>query len=596
MRGQAALTNQQYQQMRMASYETERRMQEIAREYGQIFATFGGAIPTDPKQAENLKRALWNAAEKFHDEHMKQALEMGLGNAETLARWYDSKHGDLHVTNREREAAEKAREAADPYRLPGSRVSPAGVPITEQEGGTAQPAAPSPAPPAAGAGGGPETTGKSEDDLPAGAGWGDDQPAPPAAPPLAPSDTQPPAAEAPDAAGKKYPAVASADPNFVPQPQDVDKPQGEAQPEGGDQLGGLPRVAQADTGPGAARPPAPAPAAPAAPAAPRPEVQVPRRLTPAEQAARNANFDPARISTIAEEALITGKTVEQLDPSLKVKGNPVTAFVKQREFEIRQGLADLQRSNLQGDELIKRVREISPRMATAVEMMGNGELPMGRGGPAQFAKEPMATILALAKKYKPGMDLNDFQNRANSQRWFTSGQGQTQTIKLETALGHSKQAIDMFNAMPNRLRTWMASGEGLTSSVYGSLDPEAAAALGNLQAKIRALSSEYNSLMAMSGMGSMTERQEIKTELDFAHPERAIGQIKGMIELIKTREEALARSYERNTGKSWDEHMRGTIRNNPEGGQEAAGFYDERRRGEFQDVPGHPGVRMRQVQ
>ena len=554
MRGQAALTNQQYQQMRMASYETERRMQEIAREYGQIFATFGGAIPTDPKQAENLKRALWNAAEKFHDEHMKQALEMGLGNAETLARWYDSKHGDLHVTNREREREEREREIGNELSRDDKRLSPAGVPITpsQQEGGAPEPAAPSPAPPAAGAGGNATPEDDGTGNIP-GAGWGDDAPAAPAAPSL--SKEQPPAAEAPDAAGKKYPAVASADPSFVPQA--VDEPKGEQPPEGGDQLGGLPRVAQADTGPGAARPPATTPAAPAAPAAPRPDVTVPRRLTPEEQRESAMDLDPDKIKPIAETLAIDGK----LDK--RYIGTKYETVIRQRANEMQRQLNELldPNSKLTGDALVERLKQISPRYAAAVDAMRKGQLPMGRGGAGQFMKGPMSTVLSLAMKAEPGMDLNRFQQRAQFQRWITTGQGANQLIRLGTAYGHSKATLDRLKNMPNQF--WLDLQEigtekdaGMIKKWIGRMadkyDPQSAAALGQLQADLRTLSDEYMAIMVMTGAGSMTEREGIRESLSWSHPNRAIGQINEMMERIKDREGALRANATR-SGMKYDE-------------------------------------------
>lgn len=608
MRGQEALTNQQYAQMRMAASQTEQRMKEVANEYGQIYAIFGdGAHP------QQLHDALHNAAVKFHDEHMLEALQISPQSAENLAHWYDSKHSDLHATNRAREDAERRREAESPYRRPDTQVSPAGVPTqtpaqseetggaAQPAGGAAQPAEPSPAPPAAGT---PEPGG--QEDLPPGAGWGDEQPGAPEAPSLAPT---PPAA-APGAAGPPGPQVASTDPNFVPGPPTVDKPADQQPPEGGDRPVELPKVAQAE-GPGAAR--TPAQQAPQPPAQ-RPDLTVPRpqapqQLSPAQQQAEGRGFDHRSIDRIAEESLISGKRPEQLDANLK-KGNAVSPLIEQRKLEMQQQLDDLLRGKATGDDLVRRAKDISPRIGNWVEMMRKGELPMGKGGAAQFAKEPMATILALAKKAEPGMDLNKFQQRAGFQRWLTTGQGANQLIRLGTAYGHSKATLERLQNMPSRLRLMLqdigtSKDSGMIAKMIGQLadsgDPEAARALGQLNTDLRTLAGEYMAIMAMTGAGSMTEREGIRESLDWSHPQRAIGQINEMMQRIKDREGALRQNAVR-AGMRYDEIIQnigsGTAAEGLDPAAGAAGMRQMEldRGGGYQDVPGHPGVRMRQVQ
>jgi len=419
MRGQAALTNQQYQQMRMASYETERRMQEIASEYGQIFAIFG-----DGQHPEQLKQALRNAAEKFHDEHMKQALEMGLSNAETLARWYESKHGDLHVTNRQREKDEEERKALEPYQQPG-QPGASGVPSTAPPPVPTepQPEAPTPAPPTPGA--------EPDEGTPTSTpGIG--------LPPVGVEDTQP--AQTQQAAAPTRPPVQLAmrgdTMSDAPSPGvgDVDQPV-EPTREAGDGLGGVPRLTQADTTPGAARTPATTPAAaPTAPAAADPYFG---SNTLRQAATGQYRLRPDLINTMAQTALKTGK----VDKSLP---KPVQQAVLARAAEIGAGLDEIAADDkITPAQARARIKALAPSFAGTLDGYVSGSVPI----PARDF--PMKDrIVALGQKIDPTFNAQQAQVRAANLKDITSGQSGRALASGVTSFDHIQLVQGLQKGIP----------------------------------------------------------------------------------------------------------------------------------------------------
>jgi hypothetical protein len=439
-RGQIQYTKQQEQQLKLYRDQINLEMDQKLEEYERVFREFGdphqpgGNIP--PEKLEAFKQAIEAVA--AGDQHMLNALHNnGVQGVIDQLNWLDAKHSDLRAATRSQEVNERIRDSEDPIFHEGGTHGTGSAPAAPGAEAPiiAPPAAPTPGQPAA----------PGSDPLQAAPGEeapapGEEAPAAPAAPaPAAPATTpgaetpgpegraeptgqptqqqagQQPQEQAPDAAGQRYPRVASAD-NFVPQP------------EGGQ------RVAQA---------------------------QVPKPSgTPAEQPIQSQVFDGAQqkhprfgqnergiVNAWAEETLFNnGKYV---GPDKRTSPG-VSALVEARAGEMANELNRIMADrNLTGEEMWAKVNAISPRLARAIKGYSDGSLAPPKGAAA--GRGIFQWVMPLAQQYDRTLNSGNFEVRAAVKRSFGAGADGRNLTSIGTAyyhLGQYRQDLETYSKLP----------------------------------------------------------------------------------------------------------------------------------------------------
>lgn len=487
MQGQEALARLQHQKMALASQQLEQNLQNELREYGSIFAIFGD----DPKNQGRLEQALRNAAQKFGDQHMIEALNTtGIQGAHNLINWLDAKHSDLRVSNAQRRKDEQIREFENPYRI--SPSTPAGLPDTEAPRSELDPIRPEPEP--------PPSTPQNPDGTPGETGGADPDggtsPDPPtlqlgAAEPTEPEQQVAQADQQQDTAPVGFEPLTDQE----DQAQPSDRQMGQARQQLAQGLRGQ-----------TAQQPTQLPGVQVTAGAPQRQPELPLPKSPSLDAARQAGFDPRWINQFAQQMLLgTWKDSQG-------KNIPNVANWARRRYVEMQGQLDnvLRDQNLKGDDVIDAVRRISPTLGEDINALKEGAVAPPRG--QSLSKAPWDRIYALTLKADPTMTEAAFRTRAKTMMDFTSGYDGRNVTAIATAYRHLGAAIDAVRDMPNYWERQMMR-TGPTEQALEMIDPEAARRMGQLTNRINTAMAEYERALT-GGKPTVTGRREQMDEAD----------------------------------------------------------------------------------
>lgn len=534
MRGQDALARQRHQQMTLAAQETQDRLRNMLWEYGQIHATFGDYDKSN-KNYDNYRTALYNAAKKYHDDHMIAAIEqLGPDAANNLLNWYDAQYRDTAAANRARAKDEKEKESIGPWLEDGkSNTSPSGVPPTQDTTEPPPPAAPEAPPPAPPLTSGPQgATGATDDDsnasdLGTGAsdptGGGEAAPAPRSeAPPAQQAAAKPP--EQPTEITEPTVQVASADEQQA--------------------FGSLPRGLYAQATPGELQ----------AAGGQAPDYQVPQ--TPVMNQAAQQQFYGKHLSKQSLQTidqLATDFLMGRGDPQKLNKMDPrIKQIVIQRWGEMQAALAGLESPNYRktGDAVVKDIAAINQPLAQRLADVAHGDRDPPKG--AALDRPPWDRYFGLLKKIDPNFSPDNVFTRRKTKQDFTPGGVMGKKfVAAGTAFKLGEQLREeLKKGIPGITATQLAQWGRLGQEAAKYMDPESVRRLNYLQSLRREFIAEVETALAGGGAPRQTERLLQEEAYDPAHQslDAIMGQLDGAYTALNSRLGELSEAYKAGTG------------------------------------------------
>lgn len=276
-------------------------------------------------------------------------------------------------------------------------------------------------------------------------------------------------------------------------------------------------------------------------------------VSPAADAARAAGQDPDFIEGMGAQWVIGQQTTSGLSRS-GIPAKEREAILK-RGTEIRNKMFEIVNDpNIkEGDKeaVLAAIDKQNPQIGAEIRGILNGSVTPRRDSPYW--------IYQLAHKADPSITQTTFQSRKDTLKYHTVGKGGENRIKLGTAIGHGYDLLNELEGVgkPGGVSTgniWME--EHMPNIMAGKIMPETSAKVGALTRAAETFAREYNAVMSYTGPGTMTERKEMKLELDPQNPAKAIADIKKALDELKVRNAELRHNFETGWGGNYDAVMK----------------------------------------
>lgn len=270
-------------------------------------------------------------------------------------------------------------------------------------------------------------------------------------------------------------------------------------------------------------------------------------------AARAAGQDPDFIEGFAAQWAIGQQTTSGMSRS----GIPAKEreAIFRRGTEIRNKMFEVinDPNTKEGDKaaVLAAIDKQNPQIGAEIRGILDGSVTPRRDSPYW--------VYQLAHKADPSITQTTFKSRADTLKEHTTGKAGQNRIKLGTAVLHGDDLL-------NELETigkpgGVSSGdifleEHMPNILAGKIMPDTSAAVGRLNRAAETFAREYNAVMSYTGPGSMTERKEMKLELDPQNPRKAIADVRKALDELKVRNAELKHNFEVGWGGNYDAVMK----------------------------------------
>ena len=339
------------------------------------------------------------------------------------------------------------------------------------------------------------------------------------------------------------------------------------------------------------------------------EAQGPLEMTPALAATKrkNPNADLRMIDGLAKRKFLGQISASELK-DLSKRG--LADDVDTRELELERSVEDIlgraRGGQLPHDQVMNEInKKLGPRMAGEVQAIIDG-LGSSR---ANLKMPPYDKLIPLAKAVDPNLTDASLAARKTTMGYWL---GRTGTQIIARGVHAMEVGADLQKTLANQpnyfeIKAWEALHR-VNARAAAKAFPEVSKWMGDLEAGSATMVSESQYVFA-AGNPTMAERKLMKEGIDWNDPVHAVEQIKKFNQYLQWRMEDNRRLFKAGTagmpnsdqifsdmlgpmGKKWSEIPAGTKSlDELEGGETGAPAPG----GDFQDVPGMPGVKFRQV-
>lgn len=193
----------------------------------------------------------------------------------------------------------------------------------------------------------------------------------------------------------------------------------------------------------------------------------------------------------------------------------------------------------------KALENVPPSAASIIKGMVDGRI----SPPSSFAaaKPYWQAMIAKAAEYDPTFDETTWSGRVATRKDFSSGQAAKGVTALNTALAHAGTLVGDFDALNNFSFT-------PANMVFNYIAPKFGDARQNkAEQTVNALASEARKVFAASGGGNLTELQEWQKSFPLnGSPDQQRAALRGFVELLDGRLQALSDQYNRGMGRTDD--------------------------------------------
>jgi hypothetical protein len=188
---------------------------------------------------------------------------------------------------------------------------------------------------------------------------------------------------------------------------------------------------------------------------------------------------------------------------------------------------------------------VPPAAQSVVKAMIDGRIAPPSG--MAMTKPYWQGMISLASQVDPDFDQTTWGSRSATRKDFTAGQSSKAINALNTALGHAGVVQDSFDKLGNfgGVATALNGPKNWIDKQLGGSAPT------NAQEAVGALASEARKVFAASGGGNLTELENWERNFPVnGSPDQQKGALKQFVNLLDSRLEALADTYNRGMGRT----------------------------------------------
>lgn len=203
------------------------------------------------------------------------------------------------------------------------------------------------------------------------------------------------------------------------------------------------------------------------------------------------------------------------------------------------------------DAVLAAVNKINPQIGAEMRGILDGSVTPRKDTPYW--------VYQLAHKADPSINTTTFKSRADTLKLHTAGKMGENRMKLGTAVFHAYDLLHLLEGInkPGGISaTNIWEEEHLPNIIAGKAMPLTSAMMGAINRAKETTAREYNTVMSYTGPGTLTERSEMKLSLDPQNPEKAIADVRKMIDEMKVRNAELKKNFEVGWGGSYDAVMK----------------------------------------
>ena len=340
--------------------------------------------------------------------------------------------------------------------------------------------------------------------------------------------------------------------------------------------------------------------------------QTPLQMTPALTAIKqkNPNADLRMVDGMARRKFL-GQLSASQEKALEKAG--LLDDINQRANELEAVADDIlgraQRGELKPEDALNEIRtKLGPRMAGDVESILQG---MGTGR-ANLSKPPFDKVLSLARAVDPTLTQATLDTRKRTMGMFLGTSGGAQIV---VGAVHAQQVgEDLRKELTNMPDYWRMKAYELARKVNRQLAdrqfPDVAKKMADIEAGGKTFVAEAQKVFA-AGRPTQLERMLMAEEINWDEPTRAIELLEKHQKYLQWRLEDNKRIWDVGTkgmpgaDKLFDQmtgqdpavkRTWGQTKAATQPIEQREGGWGDKPPADFQDVPGHPGVKFRQVQ
>ena len=197
-----------------------------------------------------------------------------------------------------------------------------------------------------------------------------------------------------------------------------------------------------------------------------------------------------------------------------------------------------------GDDFLST---LSANDANQVKALADGRMAFPSG--IALTKPYWQEKLQEVGQYDPSFDAVNYNTRAATRKWITSGKGADTATALNTAMGHASVLSDDFDKLNNFGGAATALNAPINWIEKQAGDPRQT----NTQEALQALGSEARRVFAASGGGNLTELEQWEKSFPVnGSPEQQKGALQQLVGLFDSRINALGEQYSKGMGKTTD--------------------------------------------
>ncbi len=192
------------------------------------------------------------------------------------------------------------------------------------------------------------------------------------------------------------------------------------------------------------------------------------------------------------------------------------------------------------------LHQMPPQIASQVKALAEGRMQF----PSGFAlKSPYwQQMLSAVGTYDPSFDALNYNARAKTRADFTSGKSAQNITSMNTAMGHLESLSKAYEGLDNGSMPLVNTVENYVGGAFGNKKVQTGVA--DVGTKAEAVSNELAKVFRSTGMSAQEVnewRDKISTS---ASPTQSKTVIKGAIDLLNSRLDALAEQYNQGMGTS----------------------------------------------
>lgn len=199
-------------------------------------------------------------------------------------------------------------------------------------------------------------------------------------------------------------------------------------------------------------------------------------------------------------------------------------------------------SGVTGDAYLKTLPATT---AAQVKALADGRMQFPSG--FALSKPYWQQMLSAVSQYDPSFDAVNYNSRAATRKWITSGPGALATTAMNTALGHAAGLQDNFDALGNTSIPALNAVKNWGTSELGGAAPTV------VKENVDSLASEARKVYGATGGGNLTELENWQKNFPInGSPAQQKGALNEFVSLLDSKLSAVGDQYNRGMGKTED--------------------------------------------